>query len=418
MTADSVPSTARKFPCPACGAKLDFNPHEQALKCPYCGHLEKIEAGDAGKIEEHDFETFKQRLSAEETTVAGRSQEVRCTGCGAVVMLEDNIATDRCPFCATHLESQPEPAHAMVPPESLLPFKVDDRQARGLFNQWISSLWFAPRELRQLANLGQLAGVYLPYWTYDSMTFNKYRGQRGDDYTDTEYYTTTDSNGNTVQQSRTVVRTAWTPVAGEVQHFFDDVLICASKGLPEGKVNELTPWDLENLDPFKPEYLSSFKTERYSVGLEEGFGKAREVMDSHIRALCMQDIGGDHQMLDNVWTKHQGVTFKHLLLPIWLAAYRYRDKLFRIMVNARTGEVVGDRPYSVAKIVGMVLVVLLAVAMIATGAALMSKGSGGRMRSERFPRSQIASVFSHSIKNPATSVTGSLLKSNHSFNRS
>jgi DNA-directed RNA polymerase subunit RPC12/RpoP len=397
--------SARKFPCPGCGAKLDFNPHEQALQCPYCGHKEVIEVGDASKIVEHDFETFKERLAAEEKTLAGRSQEVRCTGCGAVVMLEDNVATDKCPFCATHLESQPEPAHAMVPPESLLPFKVDDRLARGLFNQWISSLWFAPTELKQFANLGQLAGVYLPYWTYDSMTFNKYRGQRGDDYTDTEYYTTTDSNGNTVTQSRTVVRTAWTPVSGEVQHFFDDVLIPATKGLPEKRVNDLTPWDLEHLDPFKAEYLSGFKTERYSVGLEEGFGKARDVMDAHIRILCMQDIGGDHQTIEKVWTKHQGVTFKHLLLPIWLAAYRYRDKLFRIMVNARTGEVVGDRPYSIAKIVSTILALLLAVAMIATGVALMSKG-GGRTRGERWQKPRATMVAADATKDPATSVAG------------
>ncbi len=376
MAAESGQATARKFPCPACGAKLDFNPHEQALKCPYCGHLEAIEAGDPDKIEEHDFDAFVERLSSEETVIVGRSQEVRCTGCGAIVMLEDKIATDKCPFCATHLESQPKPAHAIVPPESVLPFKIDDRKARGLFNQWISSLWFAPTELKQLANLGQLAGVYLPYWTYDSMTYNQYRGQRGDDYTDTEYYTTTDAQGNTVTRSRTVVRTAWTNVGGNVEHFFDDVLIYASKGLPEDKVNQLTPWDLEQLNPFKAEFLSGFKTERYSIDLQEGFGKARDVMDAHIRILCMQDIGGDHQVVDHVNTQHKGVTFKHLLLPIWLAAYRYHDKLFRIMVNARTGEVVGDRPYSVAKIVSMVLAILLAIAMIATGVALMKKGGG------------------------------------------
>lgn len=373
---------ARKFPCPSCGAKLDFNPKEQSLKCPYCGHLEAIEAGCPTTIEEHDYETFLDRLSLEETTIQGRSQEVRCPGCGAVVMLEDKVATDRCPFCTTNIESEPEPAHAIVPPESLLPFAVDDRQARNLFNQWIGSLWFAPTELKQLANLGQLAGVYLPYWTYDSMTHTTYRGQRGDNYTDTEYYTTTDEKGNAVTRSRTVIRTHWTPVSGRVEHFFDDILIYASRGLPESKVNELTPWDLENLTPFKPEYLSGFKTERYSVELPAGFEKARGIMDGHIRMLCMQDIGGDHQIVDSVNTRHNGVTFKHLLLPIWLAAYRYHDKLFRIMVNARTGEVVGDRPYSIAKIVSLVIALFTAVALIAAGIAMMKKGGGRRLRGE------------------------------------
>lgn len=374
----------RKFPCPACGAKLDFNPNEQALQCPYCGHRKEIEADSTATIEEHDYEEFLERLASAETTIQGRSQEVRCGGCGAVVILEDKVATDRCPFCTSSLESEPEPAHAMIPPESLLPFAIDDRKARTLFNHWISGLWFAPTSLKQLANLGQLAGIYLPYWTYDSMTDSVYHGMRGDDYTDIEHYTTTDEKGNLVTRTRTVIRTRWTPVSGRVQHFFDDVLIYASQGLPESQVNQLTPWDLENLTPFRADFLSGFKTERYSISLPDGFEKARHIMDGHIRMLCMQDIGGDHQVVNKVSTRHQGVTFKHLLLPIWLAAYRYHDKLYRIMVNARTGEVVGDRPYSVAKILSTVCAVLLAVAMIAAGAAMLSKGGGGRgFRGER-----------------------------------
>lgn len=376
MTSEQQQPTHRKFPCPACGAKLDFNPKEQALKCPYCGHLEEIAVGDQ-PIEEHDYETFVERLAAEETHVQGLNREVRCPGCGAVVLFDENVATDKCPFCTTHLEDEPQAAHALIPPESVLPFKVDDRQARDLFNEWIGSLWFAPTELKQLANLGQLAGLYLPYWTYDSMTYSQYTGQRGDDYTDTEYYTTTNADGNTVTNSRTVVRTNWTYVSGEVQHFFDDVLIYGSKGLPEARVNDLTPWDLGNLEPFKSEFLSGFRTERYSVGLPEGFDKARDVMAGHIHELCRRDIGGDHQRVGDVQTQHQGVTFKHLLLPIWLAAYRYRDQLYQIMVNARSGEVIGDRPYSYWKIFSTIFAIVLAIALILAGIAMI-KGGGIR----------------------------------------
>lgn len=374
---DKTPASGRKFPCPKCGAKLDFNPAEQALKCPYCGHLEEIKYGDQS-IEEHDYETYLQRLAEEQTTVQGLSKEVRCTGCGAIVMMDETLATDKCPFCTTHLESEPEPAHAMIPPESLLPFRMDNHKARDAFNAWIQTLWFAPTELKQLANLGQLNGIYLPYWTYDSMTSSQYTGQRGDDYTDTEYFTTRDGQGNLVTQSRTVVRTNWTPVSGQVQHFFDDVLVYGSRGLPENKVNQLTPWDLENLQPYKSEFLSSFKTERYSVGLEDGFANARGVMDGYIREFCRRDIGGDHQQVEQVWTNHQGVTFKHLLLPVWVAAYRYREQLFQILVNARTGEVVGDRPYSYWKIFSTVFAIVLAIALILAGIAMMKGGGGMR----------------------------------------
>jgi hypothetical protein len=203
-----------------------------------------------------------------------------------------------------------------------------------------------------------LFGIYVPYWTYDSMTCTQYAGMRGDDYTETETYTATNSQGQSETRTRLVTRTVWSPVSGRVDHFFDDVLVCASKSLPEHLVDSLSPWDLKALAGFKLDYLAGFKTERYGVALGDGFNKARVIMDNTIRQLCCQDIGGNHQNLTSVNTQHVGVTFKHLLLPIWLAAYRYQNETYRILVNARTGRLVGTRPYSWVKIAALVAAIL------------------------------------------------------------
>jgi predicted RNA-binding Zn-ribbon protein involved in translation (DUF1610 family) len=362
-TVTKAPPAGRKFPCKNCGAKLDFDPSVKALKCPYCGHVEQIES--SGEVAEHDFEGYLKHHAGANVTITNRSEQVRCTGCGAMILLEDKLATDKCPYCATHLENKPESAEAMIAPESLLPFGMEQRKARTEFEKWIDGLWFAPNELKKLADLGQFSGVYVPFWTYDSMTYSDYTGQRGDDYTTTETYVETDSDGNQHTRTRTVVHTNWTWVSGQVQHFFDDVLICASKSLPLDMVNELTPWDMESLTPFKPDYLSGFKTERYAVGLEDGFNSAKVVMDGAIRQLVQQDIGGDHQQISTVETRHLGVTFKHLLLPIWIASYRYHDQLYQIIVNARTGEVQGRRPYSVWKIASLAITIILAAGAVA-----------------------------------------------------
>jgi DNA-directed RNA polymerase subunit RPC12/RpoP len=359
----SEPAPGRKFPCKQCGARLDFDPSQRALKCPYCGHVEQIAPAKADVVE-RDYARALSKIGMDHGTIAGRSNEVRCPGCGANVLLEDNVETDKCPFCATHLENAPRTAAAsMICPESLLPFALPQREAINRFNAWIGSRWFAPNNLKQLANLGQLSGIYLPFWTYDSMTYTHYTGMRGDDYWTTETYTTTE-NGRSVTRTRQVRRTRWTYVAGEVDHFFDDVLVCASRSLPVNYVNELEPWDVGRLEGFRPEFLSGFKTERYVVPLDEGFGVAQQVMDGHIRQLCMRDIGGDHQRLNSVQTQHVGVTYKHILLPMWLAVYRYQGQTFRILVNARTGEVTGARPYSWIKITLAVLAALVVLAIV------------------------------------------------------
>ncbi|HNK57641.1 MAG TPA: hypothetical protein PLL86_15585, partial [Leptospiraceae bacterium] len=211
---------------------------------------------------------------------------------------------------------------------------------------WIKGLWFAPNDLSKRATASGMDGVYLPYWTYDADTYSRYTGQRGEYYYTTESYT--DSKGNT--QTRQVRHTRWYPASGSVSVDFDDVLVCASKSLPQEMIDELEPWDLQELKPYDARYLSGFVTERYKIGLEEGFSVSKEKMDGPIRSKVRQDIGGDEQQITSLNTTYSNVKFKHLLLPLWISSYRYNEKIYRFVINARTGEVNGDRPWSWIKI--------------------------------------------------------------------
>jgi DNA-directed RNA polymerase subunit RPC12/RpoP len=354
-TVSRAPPVGRTFPCPACGARLEFDPNSRGLKCQYCGYDRKIDRGSPEEVPERDYQEYLEREEANGKAIPGRSSEVRCTGCGANVLLEDKVATEKCPFCATHLESQPEATHAMIPPESLLPFSVDLREARIEFSKWIESLWLAPNSLKKMAALGQLTGVYIPYWTYDAMTVTFYEGERGENYTDTVYVT--DNNGRRVAQ--TVIRTHWYPVQGEVRHFFDDILLCSSKSIPPDLLERINAWNLAKLEPFRAEYLSGFRTERYAVGLRDGYKQAKAEMEPAIARLVRQDIGGDGQRVHEMRSRYSAVTFKPLLLPLWIAAYRYHDRPYQILVNGRTGKVAGYRPYSSWKIGFWVVVALV-----------------------------------------------------------
>jgi len=159
-----------------------------------------------------------------------------------------------------------------------------------------------------------------------------------------------------------VQKIRWTPAAGTVSRFFDDVLVGASRSLPRKITDRLSPWDLNSLVSYDERYLSGFRSEAYQVGLDEGFKTAIQIMDRVIRQDIARDIGGDLQRITQVNTKHGDTTFKHLLLPVWSAAFRFRQKVYRFVVNGRTGKVQGERPYSKWKIAGAVL--LAAVVLI------------------------------------------------------
>lgn len=401
-----APPAGRKFPCKQCGAKVEYDPEARGLKCPYCGFTEVIAPADddakAEQIKEHDLEEFlahqEERANA---TIGGHSSQVRCGGCGAVILLEDKVATDKCPYCNTHLENKPEEVQNLIAPESVLPFAVSERGARDNFTKWLHSLWFAPTELRKLANLGQFSSMYCPYWTYDAMTYTRYTGERGIDHTYSESYT--DNEGKT--QTRTVTITNWYPVSGEIEYFFDDVLIRAAKTLPGHLADKLNPWQLPSLEPYKDEFLSGHQAERYSLSLSEGFNEAKDVMHNHITGLINQDIGGNHQRIHSRRTKHNAVTFKHTLLPVWIANYRYREKLFQVLVNGESGKVAGDRPWSWFKIVRLIFLVILAIGL----AVVLVRKVGGSSAPKK-PRTESMSIhanftdFSEEINFPGPSL--------------
>jgi hypothetical protein len=153
-------------------------------------------------------------------------------------------------------------------------------------------------------------------------------------------------------------------VSGRVENGFCDLLVRASESLPEAYFHDLEPWDLGNLVAYRDDYLAGFVCESYQVDLETGFEHAKQDMEAPIHETICEDIGGDHQRVDEVSTRYSNITYKHILLPVWLSAYRYRDRSFRFLVNARTGEVRGERPWSFWKITSAVLTALALIAAV------------------------------------------------------
>jgi LSD1 subclass zinc finger protein len=347
--AASASTNQNELICKNCNAKLVFAPGSTSLKCEYCGTENEIEIKEE-EIEEQDFNAMLDQLASSDEMV--EQAVVKCNGCGAETTLDPNVTADTCAFCGTPLVLSEGTTCSLIKPKSLLPFKVERQEARKLFKKWISKLWFAPNGIKKYARqLEKLAGMYIPHWTYDSDTNTYYTGQRGDNYTETESYT--DSNGET--KERRVTKTDWTYVSGNVYQFFDDVLVVASLSLPTKYMRKLEPWDLENLVPFDPKFLSGFKSESYQVDLKEGLKEAEKTMEKTIRKLIKKDIGGDKQRISTLNIQHNDLKFKHLLLPVWISSYRFKGKVYRFMVNARTGEVQGERPYSFWKIFFAVL---------------------------------------------------------------
>jgi len=361
-TFESSAGVSNELKCHDCGAILKFLPGTHSLACEYCG-AENVIGENTENIEELDFHEYIQTKAGDE-----QKQEistVKCTSCGASTTLKPNITADECPFCGNSLVISSGTTSTILKPKSLLPFKITSSEATGSFHKWIKSLWFAPSKLKHYTkNIDKLSGVYIPYWTFDSVTFSQYRGARGVYYYVTETYVTTEG-GKPVTRTRQVKKIRWTSVNGSINHDFDDVLVPASNSLPRKYLIDLEPWDLQNIVPFDEKYLSGFKAESYQTGLEEGFDIAKTRMEDHLQKLVRKDIGGDEQRIYSIQTKYENITFKHTLFPLWISAYRYNNKVYRFIINARTGEVKGERPWSYGKIALTILGTLAIITILA-----------------------------------------------------
>ena len=355
-------SEEHRFPCDQCGADFRFDPEAGKLICDHCGNEKDYEDVDLPEIREMDFEAaLRSGLDAaemEETRVTA------CPNCGAQVEFSPDIHSTECPFCATPVVTDTG-THRHIKPKGVLPFQLEERAAHKAMTDWLGRLWFAPSGLKEYARQGRrLDGIYVPYWTYDAQTRSAYQGQRG-----TVYYVTRtvtrDGKPTTVREQR--IR--WTNVSGRVARFFDDILILGSRSLPKRYTDGLAPWDLGALQPYQPHYLAGFRAEGYTVDVEEGFDEAREGMDAQIRRDINADIGGDRQRISHVNTNVSEITFKHVLLPVWMAAYRYKGKSYRFVVNGQTGRVQGERPWSAVKIA---IAVIIGLALAAGAAYLYS----------------------------------------------
>jgi hypothetical protein len=298
---------------------------------------------------------------------------VQCPSCGAQIEFDADLHAEECPFCASPLVTDTG-LHRHIKPQAQLPFLITEAEARAAMNRWLGRLWFAPSNLVQYARAGRaMQGVYVPYWTYDAETRTDYTGQRG-----TVHYETRRMpvmvNGRRQMAAQQVAKVTWRPVRGRVERNFDDVLVLGSRSMPKPFAEEIGLWDLSALSAYEPRYLAGFRAEGYTIPVEEAYGEARGIMNALIEQSVRLDIGGDRQRIGQLETRVGRLTFKHVLLPVWLAAYKYRGRTFRFVINGRTGEVEGERPYSTVKIALAILLGLLVA--VALAALQISQGAG------------------------------------------
>ncbi len=342
-------------PCSACGGELQFDIAAQALACPHCGATQAIVTHPLASVDEQSLVALRQAGGARRTHLVDE-KEIVCQSCGGHTTFVGTMTSTKCPYCASDIQrTDVHEAPDRLAVDGVLPFTVDERAANTGLEKWINSRWFAPREFKQYSSHGSFESIYSAYFTYDADCLTHYQGDRGD------HYTRTEGHG---ENERTVTETRWHRVSGQVHNVFDDIVIPANTGFDAHRIEALAPWPTDRLQPFNRDYMAGHLSRTYDRDVEECFTEAKQHIDSEISHDVRRSIGGDEQRVHHQSTDYRGVTFKHVLLPIWLLTVIYAGQPLQVYMNGVTGEIHGQRPWSTVKIAAAVIAAIVVIALI------------------------------------------------------
>lgn len=356
-------------PCPSCGAQLQFSAEKQAMACGHCGYQEPL-AFSSDKIEEIDWNEAQSDRRSDAHSVERRL--FSCQRCGAKTVVNYDAPTLSCGFCGSTNVNPDAVKTRLFEPQGIIPFRISRNQASDSFKKWIGQSIWAPNDLKDLARLDTLHGMYIPFWTYDVQTSSDWSGESGSYYYIAQQFR--DQNGNV--QTRQVQQVRWSYREGTHDQFFDDVLILASRQLPQSVIQGVYPYLLENTVNYEPKVMLGWEAEVYNIDPKEGFSVAKQQVDDRIESACANKLAADTYRNLSVRTQYSNQTFKHVVLPLWICAYQYGGKTYQFLINGQTGSVSGKRPVSPWKIA------LAVLAFLALVGVLIALGGKKKRRSE------------------------------------
>ena len=299
--------------CTVCGGLID----EEDVFCANCGTEAPV--GDDPR----------QVLATQTST-----HNFVCDGCGASMSYDASARTLRCPFCGnSHLSKQED--MKSVAPQRIVRFSVDHDRASAILRQWLGRGFWRPGDLASAAEITKVSAVYVPYWVFQARTHTYWTADSSD--------VPAGARGN------------WCPVFGEHHGVYEGVLIGASGVLTPHETSDLCPYDLAAAESADNVDTENMIVEQFRVQRKYARPLAHQGLENLDRQACQRYVPAKcRNMRLNVLL--EGLSSEPVLLPVWIMAYRYRDRLFRFLVNGQTGRATGQAPVSWNKILGVVAI--------------------------------------------------------------
>jgi DNA-directed RNA polymerase subunit RPC12/RpoP len=326
---EPIEATAVSYQCPNCGGHMQFDPHNNSLSCNYCDHQEdrapeitasadpEIQSGD--QVVDLILPTMKGHRMAEAVHI------LSCQRCGAQTLMDVGEKSAVCPYCGSNQVIDSEETRDLIEPQTIGLIKVKEGQIPEIMAPWLKEGWYTPDDLSRASRQIEVRPAYYPFWSFSGSLEARWSCEIREGINQTA---------------------RWVPRNGTEILMFENKLVSGVSRIPDQAVEELSPFKLENLEPFAPEQLAGWSALAYDKSMADSSLIARENFVKEARQIVSRraTVGKERRDFKVGGGKWSGMTFKLILLPLWVGTYRYKGKNYRIYINGQTGKVSGQKP--------------------------------------------------------------------------
>ncbi len=330
--------------CEICGGELRYEPYKKVLVCKFCAHEQAIKR-TRKNVEEINISKLNKLFA--DTDWGVETKIVECKNCGGKTVSETIQKTTYCVFCGSqHVVTNEESAG--VRPQGLVPFELDETEAKKRMSRWIKRRWLAPNDLSEGIMIKDTKSVYIPYWTFDSLTKSNYSIDVGVVYKD----------------HRGHYRTRWVNETGSIQKRYNDFLRVGSNTKIDHILRRIEPFRTKSDEviDYEPSYLVGCMARKYTIEPNIAWDEFKEEVYDDLELTVKVSVGAIKykNFFQNI--EYNESSFKYIMLPVYITTYKYRNSFYTMVVNGQTKKVDGTFPTSIYKttaIIGIPSLIIL-----------------------------------------------------------
>ncbi len=338
------------FRCPHCDGATAYSTDDGGLTCSFCGYHEAPQVEVVGKGAQ-EFEFTVETVERSTNGWGEERKELVCNSCASHITLSTEMLSHTCPFCGSNAVVQTRAPQDVLRPRFLVPFATTTEDCRKQTAKWLQNNWMLPKDLQSLARTTEYTPIYIPFWTFDARTTASWRA---------EVYNTNakrrrHSAPNWKWERHFLLKLGdgdevWDWESGAVSLFTDDMLVSGSSQLSLTLLSQLGGYQLGDLVPYTATFLAGLSAQAYEVDLETAWEHARRLMRARTKEACQKQASAQNMRNFSMNLDFSEESWRYILLPLYLATYRYGDKVFQVMVNGQTGVIAGQRPVDWRKV--------------------------------------------------------------------